>query len=328
MKIFWEEITKGQLLPCYIMYGEESYLIRQYENRLKELFKDGISEDMNISVFQGDVEIGTVMETLETFPFFAEKRLVIVKDSKLFKATKKSDSEQMANFIAKIPPTSHLVFIETEMDKRTKLYKAVDKKGKAIEFKAPQEKELISWVKKCFKKHGLTIESNNAIHLLRYTAFSMERTNGEIEKLSSYKVSGEITAEDIDNLCTKTLESKIFDLMDSISNRKTSKAMSLYNDMIFLREAPMMIFSMIIRQFRLMLQVKILANTGKTPSEISGILGQREFIVKQSLNQCRNFTEEVLKRAMEDCIETDVAIKTGKVKDVLGVEMIIIKYSN
>ncbi len=328
MDKFWKEIREKNLDRVYLMYGEEEYLKQRYEKRLIEEFTDDLSGDMNISFFGTDVDLNSLMGAVETLPFFSEKRLVIVKDSKLFKSGKKNDSERLADYLSNVPESTCLVFIENEVDKRGKLFKGVSKEGRAIEFKTPSEKELIEWVKKELKALDAYIDNSTAAFFLRHVGAGMENAYSEIMKLGAFKRKGNITTEDIEEVCTKSLEAKIFDLMEAIGERKPKKALSIYRGMITAKEAPVMILTMVTRQFRLLLQCKLMDKDGMGAGQIAKILEQRDFVIKRCISQSRNFTEEILKSAMQECLNADVSFKTGKIKDELAVELIIIKYSS
>ncbi|MDD3569782.1 MAG: DNA polymerase III subunit delta [Lachnospiraceae bacterium] len=329
MKKLWDEIKTGNLSRCYIFYGTEQYLKKQYENRLRQEFSNDIAGDMNISIFNGEADVNSIIDAAETMPFFADKRLILVKDSKLFKVGRKNDSEEIADYIEKIPQSTCLVFIEDEVDKRGKLYKVVAKAGRGVEFKTPEEKELIVWAQKQLKRSGVDIDTKTAVYFFSCIGSGMENAESELAKLAAYKgKGGVVSTENIDEICTRSLEAKVFDLVDAIGQRKTDKAVEIYRGMLMAKEAPMMILTMITRQFRLMLQCRVLLEAGTPQPNIGNVLGQKDFVVRKCIAQAKNFTVETLKNAMKDCLEADIGIKTGEIKDDLAAEMIVIKYSN
>lgn len=80
-----EDIKSGQFRQIYLLYGEESYLRKQYRDRLKDaMTEDG--DTMNYSYFEGkDISVGAVIDLAETLPFFADRRVIVVENSGLFK---------------------------------------------------------------------------------------------------------------------------------------------------------------------------------------------------------------------------------------------------
>ncbi|MDE6182604.1 MAG: DNA polymerase III subunit delta, partial [Eubacteriales bacterium] len=172
------------------------------------------------------------------------------------------------------------------------------------------------------------ISMDNIIYLIRNVGGSMDMLYNEINKLINYKKEEQITKQDIDTICTKSIESKVFELIDAIGNKKIEQAVGIYKNLIFNKIAPFMILSMIARQFRIILQVKYLDRQGKNIPSIANELGLRDFVVKQALAQSKYFTNKVLLEAINECLEIDNKAKTGIIQDELGVEMIIIKYSS
>ena len=120
-----EDIKTGNFKQIYLLYGEERYLKNQYTTRLrKALCQDG--DEMNTHFYQGkDFSLGQVIDLAETLPFLAERRVMFFKDTGLFKA----GGEKLAEYLANPNDTTFFVFTESEVDKRSKLYKAVRSPG-------------------------------------------------------------------------------------------------------------------------------------------------------------------------------------------------------
>lgn len=324
-----DDIKNRKFEKVYLLFGEENYLKKNIINELKKALIPETAEIMNLDIFnEKKLESKKISDACETLPFMNDFRLVIVKDSELFIQGSKDESEKTADYIKNIPQTTVLLFVEEKVDKRSKLYKAVSKSGYCAEFKIPSEKELLSWIKKLAKEKKLIMKDNVILYFIRNVNNSMEAILAEIEKLSGYIQSGEVSEKDIDNICTKSLEVKIFDMVEAIGNKKTKIALDIYNNMVLMKESPLMILAMIARQFRIILQSKYLSEKGFYKSDIAKKINQREFVVSECLAQSKNFKKKTLLQALEDCLECDINIKTGKVQDKLGVEMIIIKYSD
>ncbi|MCQ4725247.1 DNA polymerase III subunit delta [Anaerotignum faecicola] len=324
-----EEIKSGKPADCYIFFGEESYLKKLYEVKLKEIFSQGAGADMNINVFEGASDVNAVIDAAETLPFFAEKRLVIVKDSGLFSKGRKNDSEIMAKFINSMPESVCMLFSENKAEKAGALYKAVSKAGRCIEFKTPAESELASWIVSEAKRSRLKIDKKTAVYFIRTVGSGMENASSELKKLISYMPEGsEIKEKDIDEICAKSLESKVFDLVDAIGTRKTGLAVEIYKNLIMAREEPVNILGMISRQFRIMLQCRALIDAGEPQANIAAIIGENPYAVKKCIAQGKNFTPQTLKKAFRECAETNLAIRRGELSDRNAVEILIIKYGN
>ena len=174
-----EDIKTGNFKQIYLLCGEERYLRRQYRDRLKSaLCQEG--DTMNVHVFEGkDVNVGEVIDLAETLPFFADRRVIFIENSGLFK----SGGEAMAEYLSAPNATSFFVFTESEVDKRSKLYKAVQAGGCVVDFPVQDENTLKRWIAGILKKEGKRISENTATLFLQKTGTDMDNIYMELEKL-------------------------------------------------------------------------------------------------------------------------------------------------
>ncbi|MCM1046952.1 MAG: DNA polymerase III subunit delta [Clostridiales bacterium] len=319
-----EEIKSGQLRQFYLLYGEEAYLRRQYRDKLKAaLVNDG--DTMNYNYFEGKgIDVGEIIDLAETLPFLAERRVIIIENSGLFK----HGGEQLADYLKEPCETTFFVLVEPEIDKRSKLFKALTAKGRAIEFKAQDESILKRWIIGTLNKENKKITERDLSLFLEKTGTDMENISKELEKIICYCMDKDvITGADIEEICTRQVNNQIFDMMDAIAAKRQKEAMDLYYDLLTLKEPPMRILFLLARQFNLLLQVKELKQKGYPAKVIGENVGLPGFIAGKYVNQASKFSTQYLRDAVTDCVETEEAVKTGKMNDVLSVELLLIKYS-
>ena len=319
-----EDIKTGNFKQIYLLYGEERYLKNQYTTRLrKALCQEG--DEMNTHFYQGkDFSVGEVIDLAETLPFLAERRVMFFKDTGLFK----SGGEKLAEYLASPNDTTFFVFTESEVDKRSKLYKAVQSKGYAAEFTVQDENSLKRWIAGILGREGKKISENTAQLLLSKTGTDMENIQMELEKLFCYTLDkNEILPEDVEEICITRTENKIFDMIRAVAQKQQKKAMDLYYDLLALKEPPMRILFLIARQFNQLLQMKELKNQGYDQNSIASHMKIQPFIVKNSWRQMESFTYEELERAVRECVEAEEAVKTGCMNDQMSVEMLIVMFT-
>ncbi len=328
MKELKKQMKEKMFCPCYLFYGNESYLKKAYAEKMKSSMIEESAKLMNYDCFEDKkIAVSTLIDAAETMPFLSDKRLIVVKNSGLFRVGRKDDSEKMAEYIANIPESTCILFIEEEIDKRGKLYKAVGKNGYAVEFKALSEKDLVTWISRECKKNNLKIEGATASYLIRTVGGDMENLVREMAKLAAFEGEGGIiSTHDIDEICIKSLETRIFDLVGALGSGKTKEAVTIYRNLLMMKESPIMVLTMLSRQFRIILQCKTLLEAGEPQNGIGQRTGLRDFVVRECLRQGKNFSTKRLKEGLDDCLETDVNIKTGKMNGELAVEVLIIKY--
>lgn len=319
-----EEIKTGQLKQIYLLYGEEDYLRSQYRDKLKKALT-GDDDSMNYHYFEGkDVPVGEIIDLAETLPFFADRRVILIENSGLFK----HGGEALAEYLAAPAESACFVFSEKEIDKRSKLFKAVSAKGRAIEFKVQDENILKRWILGMLKKENKNITERDLEFFLEKTGTSMENISKELEKLLCYCMDRDvITGADIEEICTRQVNNQIFDMMNAIAEKKQKKAMELYYDLLTLKEPPMRILFLLARQFNMLLQVKALKKKGHDNKSIGEAVGLPGFIAGKYVAQASRFSTEDLKQAVTDCVEAEEAVKTGRMNDVLSVEFLLVKYS-
>lgn len=324
MKSLNEDLKTGQFKNAYLLYGEEAYLKKQYKRRLT---KAVLPEDdaVNYAYYEGKgINPAELIDLAETMPFFAERRLIVVEDSGLFK----NASPELADYIKSMPQTACFVFVESEVDKRGRLYKAVRERGRAVELGRQDEKTLLYWIGKGVKREGKQIKESTARHLIARSGDDMEKLEQELEKLYSYTLGREeITAEDIDAVCTVQITNRIFSMVEAVAARQQKKALDYYYDLLALKEAPMKILALLSRQFRILLQVRDMQEKGYDKGRIAKAAGVPPFAVAKYMSQSRNFAEEELKRIMEDAAAIEELVKTGRLSDTMSVELFIVEHS-
>jgi len=322
-KKFISDLKNGALQPCYLLYGEERFLVSHYSQAIENAVNNGDYKD----VFDGAIPAHDIIIAAETLPFFAERRLIVVRDSRLFATGRKNDSEAIAEYLPKIPKETIIVFTESDVDRRSKLFKQISKVGAVLDCTSPTPQTLATWVTRLAKEKGKAISPPVVHQLLRTVGANMTTISQEVGKLAAYCGDApEITTADIEAICTPTLESRIFDLTKAMGNGRVSDALAMYRNMLILKESPIMILSMIIRQFRIILLSKCAKEKGMTIMQTAAKLNLRDFMISEALGHGQRFTVEQLIKALENCMETDVKIKTGLISPEFGVELLIIKY--
>ena len=324
MKSLNEDLKTGQLNQVYLLYGEEAYLKKQYKEKLRNAIVSP-DDNMNYAYYEGKgINVNEVIDLAETLPFFAERRLIILENTGLFK----SASPELADYLKEMPETTHLLFIETEIDKRNKLYKAVQNKGRVVELGRQDEATLLRWVLSSVKKEEKQISEATVRYFLAKVGTDMENIQKELEKLFCYTMQRtSITTEDVEMICTTQITNQIFDMVNAVADKEQRKALNFYYDLLALKEPPMRILFLLSRQFKLLLEVKTMDQMGYGRKEIAEKAGLNPFVVGKYQVQARAFSEEALRKIMEDSLDTEENVKTGRLNDVLAVELFIMKYS-
>lgn len=325
MKSLQEDIKNQDFKQVYLLYGEENYLKQQYKQKLKKAL---IQEDdsMNFSMFEGKkIETKEVIDLAETMPFFSDRRVIFLEDTGFFK----TQCVDLPEYIAELPEYICMVFIENDIDKRNKMYKAVKKYGRIVEFRVQDNNMIIRWILGMMKKEGKKITQKDMELFLSKTGTDMGNIERELEKLFCYTMGREIiTAQDIENVCTTQITGHIFDMIQAVTEKNQKKALDLYYELLSLKEPPMRILFLLARQFNLIMQVKELSKSGYDISQIGKKVGIQPFVVKKCLGYAKKYSTEELKKAVEECILSETNVKTGLMTDTMSVELLLVKFSS
>lgn len=311
----------------YLFFGEEQFLKDKYERDFIKKTVDNQYKMMNLTILENkDATVLKIKEVAETLPFMNEYRLLILKNTNFFWDIK--DTEELLKYFKAIPKSTIILFIEGNLDKRLKVFKEIKKYGEVFELSALNETQLAKWLLDIFTKHSKKISMQNISYLIAIVGTDMDTLFNETNKLISYKKEDEITKEDIDSICTKNEETKVFELISFMFNKKLENALYIYKNLIFNKTSPFLILTMIARQFRIMLQIKFLLQKGYNTNDIADELKVRAFVVKEVLRYIKNFSGQTILKAIDECLEIDNKIKIGILQDELAIEMLIIKYSS
>ena len=358
MILLRKDIADKTFRKVYLLFGDEDYLVRQYRNELIRAVI-GSEDSMNLNIHRSEsLDWGVIQDEIMSMPFFAEHRMVVLEDTRLFmsrKAAKDAEAAdsgessgdedlaaQVAAFIPKIPDSTVVLFVEQpdekkaggkkgriSVDKRGKLYKAVSKTGLAAEFGSMDTQSLSRWVAGRLAGEKIRITSGAMERFLQMTGNDMSHINTETQKLISYAgEGGVIHLNDVEAITSEILEGRVFRMIDLIARHECAAALSLYSDLLQLRESPGMIFALIMKQYdRMMLAKDIMVRGGGIP-QIMSELKLADWQARQLMGQARYYTLEQVRNLTEECIRIRQLVQSGRMEEQLATELVIIKCSS
>lgn len=324
MRTIDEDIKNQTFQTAYLLYGGEAYLKKQYKDKLKRaLWSEG--DTMNAAFFQGkETNPKELIDLAETMPFFADHRLLMVEDSGFFK----SGAEELAEYLSQVPDTTTFVFVETDVDKRSKMFKAMKNHGKVVEF-APQSQELLTrWLLGRLKRENKNITKAAMQEFFDRVGMDMGTLDREMEKLICYCMDRDvIERSDVEAVCPQAVTNKIFDMVGAIIECRRRDALEMYYDLLALREPPMRILFLITRQYNILLQLKDLKRRGTNNSEMARAVGIPPFAVSRSLSQASRLSPGSIEHILRYSVEMEEAVKTGQMNEQIAVELVIMEAS-
>lgn len=316
-----EELKGDSLSHYHLIYGDERYMVRYYKNSLIERLSVP-DDEMNCTIFQGDkAEPSAIADVGQILPFMVPQRLIIVQDSGFFKK-----ANDMTEYLEDFPDSTYVVFVEREVDKRSKLYKWIGKNGCITECQTQTEPMLKQWIAGYLKRQGKTITNTSAEHLMEQVGTDMETLNNELDKLTAY-VGDRLSIEenDIDAICSGLTVSRIFEMIDAVALGERDKALQLYDDLLVNREQPMSILYLFSRHINILLQIRELSSLGLNRNELAKKIGIPPFTVPKYSKQAGLFKSSRLRDMLERRLQYEEDFKRGRLPDQLAVEMFLIQ---
>ena len=325
MKSLNEDLKTGQFKQIYLLYGQEDYLKKQYKERfIKAMVPEG--DTMNYSCYEGKkTDVKEINDLAETLPFFSERRLIVFEDTGFFK----TGGNDLADYISGgIPQTTYFIFVENEVDKRSRMYKAVKAKGHIVELGAQDENTLRKWVSGLVRKEKKEMSQPDIAYFLNKVGTDMENITKELEKLFCYCLDREVvTRKDVDAVCVTQITNHIFDMVNAVAAKDQRKALDLYYDLLALKESPMRILALMSKEYRDLFHVKELSRQGYGRKDIASKAGLHPFVAGKYMDLAKKFQPGELRKVMEESADLEQRVKTGFMSDSLAVELFIVKQS-
>jgi DNA polymerase-3 subunit delta len=332
----------------YVLHGEDEFSRSEVLAEMRARMGAPAMADLNTTVLDGSkATLAELMHACDTVPFLADRRLVIVEGlltrlgeggkgkadkGKEHPAWKKADLEKLTAYLERLPETARLVFVEGESISPShpvlKMALADKKRGYAREFRLPSSGKLRRWIADRVERKGGKIEAPAAEELAAFVGSDLRLLDQELDKLISYVDRGRpITKADVHLLVSYVQQANVFEMVDALGRRDGEQAIKLLHRLLEGGNHPLSLLGMIVRQFRIMIQVRDLAERGVPSKKIGAQLGLHPFVAKKGLQQSRNFSMEQLETIYHKLLETDLDIKTGQMDQVLALDMLIVGLS-
>ncbi|MCV9884919.1 DNA polymerase III subunit delta [Metabacillus halosaccharovorans] len=333
----WKDIQNKKLTPVYLLLGEEAFLMQETLRYIVQASLLEEEKDFNLSMYDmEDTAIETAIEDAETLPFMGERRVVVIKNPVFLTSEKKKEKvehgiEKLEQYLHSPAPYTVVVFVAPyeKLDERKKITKLLKKQATVLEMKSLSDADTIKWMVNVARETQVELEGDAVNQLLLLTAGDLMVIHQELQKLSTYVGEGGIvTVDTVNLLVARTLEQNIFDLIDHVIHKRSKHALQIFYDLLKNNEEPIKILSLLVNQFRLILQVKELSTVGYGQQQIATTVKVHPFRVKLALQQAKLFQTEELAKILMELAEADYEMKTGKKDKQLLIELFLLKLFN
>lgn len=300
------------------IFGEDTFRSREFLRKSINEFKAKRDpQGYNTLIFNAESDDpGKILQDMLALPFLAEKRMIVLQN--LLSAKNKEFLERVRELIEgnRIPDMNVVVIWQGEpMGKSGEAKKMAEilAKGKyTYEFGAMDQADLVKWVLKEIKERGGSVDKRAAATLTA-DAGDVWLLSSLIDQLVAYKNGAEIGTADVRLFIDEKVDDNIFNMVDAIISGNKKLAFKLINEQRRLGEDEPFLFAMIMRQFKILLQMRDLweREDNLTSDVMAKKLKLHPFVAKKSMPLVRKFTMPDLKRAYDELLEIDVKTKTG-----------------
>ncbi len=331
-----KELKNKQLNSMYLLYGEELFLLETSLKKIRSLFGETIKGINYILI--DDTNINELIQDMETPAFGYEKKLIIARNTGIFKKEGKRKNSELAKLKEKINDYIEknidmineslvLVFVEKEADSKQTLYKTIDKLGTVCKFDYQKPMQIEARLKAICNGYKVQIDNQSLRYFIEVCGTNMQDLINEIRKLIEYAgENGKIEKADIDKLTIKKLESIIFDLTDNLGKKDISKALEVLHNLIYSKEPLQKILITLYNHFKKLYFTKVAMNNNKDMVTSLGLKPNQTFLVNKYKTQARYFKTSELKEILQSLRDLDYNYKNGLIDLQVGMESILCRY--
>lgn len=305
----WQRLTQGDIAPCYLFFGTETYLIQEYTTACLERLLGTAPRDFNCDVFH--LETSALSEALgmaHTLPVLSARRVVVLQALQVLDKT----AWQHLEAYLEQPSESTVLLCSCNESEQRKFPARFWQHTVAIACAPLDMDKLHAWVARTVAQRGYRITDDAIQGILQEQERDLQMILREIEKLCSYVGdAGQITLEAVQHVGYASRLLSIFALADALGSRKLVPALTMVSGLLDQGEPPLVIFSLVVRHFRLLWQVRHLTQQQQDLPRIVKALGLPTAVCRQLLVQSKLFSLEHLRRLYAAALEADMAFKTS-----------------
>ncbi len=305
-----EKLNSGSLSGLYLFTGEETFNKNFYISKFRDAFADNPMPEFNVMIFDGkEISHSMMLGTVESYPVMSDNKLIIIKNSGIFKSVSEEDKGLWMEIFENPPSYATIIFDESETDGRSALLKKIKECGIYTVFDYQDNTTLSGWITKYLSMRNVKIRPEATAELISRAGPSMGNICNEMNKLLDFVgENGTVSLENVCFIVAKSLQDKIFDMLDYVVTGNREKAFSILSDLKILREEPTKIIALLGNTITNLLKTKSLLKEGST--DIASDLGLPPFVARKYIQQAKNISFISLKSMINLCLEADVTLKT------------------
>lgn len=326
-----KEKLRDNPVGVYLIYGEEAYLKKTYVDKIVSKTVDPAFEDFNFHTFDGkECTLSEVYESAEAVPMMAETKCVLVKDFPL-DTLDENGFEQLERVVRENPDDCALVFsiiaYEPKGAKWTKAVKLFEKYGFAVKLDKKTTIELVKLLESGAKKRGKPFSSGVASYLISCVGSDLNTLLNEMEKVCAYAQGDEVLKSDVDAVCIKSLDARVFDMIKDLTAGRFDSAFKKLNVLFEQREDEFQILGALIAQYSDIYRARAAVKSGNRAETIAKFYNYagKEFRLTNAARSGSSLSFDDISECIEILLWADTTLKSSALSKRLVLEQTVVK---
>lgn len=316
-----KSLATKELLPVYILFGEDGYLKKFYSSKISKLIAEP-DDVFNYSRFEPSSDLQEVYDCTQQFPMCADHKYVELFDFD-FEKCDKADFERLLSLISDLPDTTTLVVrfdtVDFDLKKSAKFKKltaACEKAGGlSVNLAHRKTPELVKMLCDGALKRGCKFEPAAARLLVETAGEDISTLQNELTKLCAYKKGETITADTVEQVSVKTVEASIYNLSKHIFTCDSTKALCCLDELLYMKIEPMAIFYTVSGSFVDMLRLFAAGRGGESAQALLEMYASsyknKAFLLDNARNTLKKLDFNRLNLCFDAIIWADKALKSS-----------------
>lgn len=296
--------------PQIFLYGEEQFFRDRVLRQIIDATVPESARDFNLTVMYGkDVSSRKLAEEVRTYPVFADRRLVVVRDAHQLPA---AELEKLAAVLDPPVAESVVVFVADKIDKRRKFFQQFQKNGVLVEFKPLYDNQIPAFINDLLVEQGLRITEAGMTAFCRRTGNNLQEIASELQKLAAFLGEEKlIDVADVEQVVSQNRHQSVFALTDALGLKQAAEALRVLRELLDEGESPVGVLSMLARHFRQLWKISALLERGVSHQEIPGRVAVNPYFARGLIRQARNFSAVEYRDFFRCFVEADLRLKSS-----------------
>ncbi|WP_204123096.1 DNA polymerase III subunit delta [Lacticaseibacillus mingshuiensis] len=329
-----KQLKTGKVPPLVLLLGEETALQQEALAALAALIPED-QQTMNMASYDmRQTPVGVALDDATSQPFFGDLREVVITQPYFLTGETGAgkidhDLAGLERYFKDPAPSTVMVIVAPypKLDRRKKLTTALVKNSVTVDAQLMKSGEATAAINRELKKQGLALTRDGMAAFTQRTNANYSVMMHELPKLELYAQNGGALDEQaVSALVPRQLTDRVFDMVNAVVRRRADVALAIYRDLLLQKEEPIKLNSLLLSQFRLLLQVQILMRKGYDQGGIAAALKAAPFRIEMAMRESRGVEDAALRAAYLGLVDTEAAMKTGRIDKELAFELFVLKY--